>query len=405
MPGTWSSECILVFECSDTGAITNVLHDPHGELTSPGGPKSFLHLLHPISRGKGRAFFREMTTTEAAFGWELFAEVAEEPCTLMTHGLKYGETYLIVADGTGGSANPLIEDMLRMIAEQANQLRTLAQDQVASRAQTSMSHYDELSRLNNDLANLQRELARKNADLERLHALKDQFLGMAAHDLRSPLDVIMMYSEFIRAEASDVLGEEHRAFLDIIQQSSQFMFQLVNTLLDVSLIESGQLVMTPQLLNLVPLVEQNAAINAAIARRKSIRVAFEASQPQIMVLIDPDRLHQVLNNLLNNAIKFSMPGTQIAVSVEQAAQDARITVHDEGQGIPADQLDTLFDVYSKRSSLGTEGEKGSGLGLAITKKIILESHGTIVVESQPGVGTLFIITLPIQQESQAEHHE
>ncbi len=395
----------FTLECDDTGAITNVLHDQGGALTHIAITKSFMGLLHPSSWAKGRAFFNEMAASGAAYDWELRVLLNGSTGIVQFDGLYRDDTYLIMANGQAADVKALLEEIVRITNEQANQLRLLTRERILPAATGMGRHYDEVSRVNNELANLQRELARKNADLERLNTLKNQFLGMAAHDLRSPLDVIMMYSDFIQSEADNALNQEHREFLDIIQQSSQYMLQLVDTFLDLSVIESGRLVMTPRSVNVVMLVRENAALNEVIARRKSITLVVDADVPGIMVSVDPDRLNQALTNLLTNAIKFSEPGTQITVSVSQDGDSARIAVQDEGQGIPPDQIDTLFDFYGKRSHRGTEGEKGSGLGLAITCKIVHESHGTIEVTSQPGIGSTFTIVLPIQHEGQPDQHE
>ncbi|MEQ9103537.1 MAG: HAMP domain-containing sensor histidine kinase [Rhodothermales bacterium] len=260
---------------------------------------------------------------------------------------------------------------------------------------------DELTRINNELANLQRDLAKKNAELVSLNADKNRFLGMAAHDLRGPLGVILSYSSFLEDEAGHLLDDEQKEFVTTIKTTSRFMLQLVEELLDVTVIESGHLVLETEPVDLCALTHRMAQMNSVLATRKDIRIECavangDAASP-VVVEADPGKIGQVFTNLLSNAIKFSPPGTKVSVAIRADDDRATVRVTDEGPGIPADELPKLFLAFGQTSVQPTDGEPSTGLGLAIVKRIVEGHGGHVHVESTPGVGSTFSFSLPRNQ--------
>jgi signal transduction histidine kinase len=249
--------------------------------------------------------------------------------------------------------------------------------------------------LNNNLNNLTRELQKKNVQLNKLNDQKNEFIGMAAHDLRNPIGVIMGYSEFILDEAEGKLPEEYIKFLKIILSSSEFMLNMLNDLLDLTKIESGKLNLNKETIKPKTVINNNINLNRIIAEKKNITINVGIYEELPDIEADADKIEQVLNNLISNAIKFSNPGTTIMVSAFRSNGDITVAVKDEGQGISDQDKDNLFKPFSKLSSQSTSGEKSTGLGLSITKKIILGHGGKIWVESTPGKGTTFYFSLPI----------
>lgn len=253
--------------------------------------------------------------------------------------------------------------------------------------------YDDLSRLNNDLATTQRELAKSNVELDRLNVQKNEFLGIAAHDLRNPLQVILTYSQFLLDEAHD-LDPEHREFVRTIRSSSDFMLRLVDDLLDVARIEAGKLELGLEPVDLGALVERNVALNRVLAESKGTRIELvREGEPGEMVLDGP-KIEQVLNNLIGNAVKFSPPGSTVEVRLAAGQDGISISIRDQGEGIKPEDLETLFRPFQKGRNQSTAGEKSTGLGLAIVKRIVEGHRGEIRVESAPGEGTVFHIHLP-----------
>jgi two-component system, OmpR family, sensor kinase len=253
--------------------------------------------------------------------------------------------------------------------------------------------YDDLSRLNNELATLQREMAQKNVELEKLSAEKSRLLGMAAHDLRSPLGVIFAYSEFLESEAGERLTPEEREFIATIQRTSRFMLELVEDLLDVSALEAGRLRLDLRPTDLGDLVRRNVALNAVLAAPKNVAVELEASIVPL-VSVDPGKIEQVLNNLIGNAVKFSKSGTVVVVRLDAAEGEVTVTVADQGEGIAAADLPRLFQPFGVVRARGTAGERSTGLGLAIARRIVEGHGGRIGVESEAGRGSTFSFAIP-----------
>jgi signal transduction histidine kinase len=231
--------------------------------------------------------------------------------------------------------------------------------------------------------------------LKKLNEQKNKFLGMAAHDLRNPIGAILGYSEMLLEED---LHEEDRRIVAQIETSSKFMLHLLNDLLDISQIESGKLELNRQKTNLISLVSDNVELNRIIAGKKNITIHFNTHEDIPQLEVDPSKLRQVLNNLTSNAIKFSHPNTTIKVALINQGDHVCFSVKDQGQGIPAHEIQHVFKEFRKTSVKSTAGEKSSGLGLAIVKKIVEGHGGTIGVESQVGKGSIFYVTLPTQQK-------
>lgn len=387
--------------CDPQGLLLEVLHDGLGLTEQVQAGRPFTQVIEPTGLGKALSFLAELRARGATFDWELNVPFAEAIATLYFTGVVTDDKLLIVAASTRSAVPQLCEDLLRINQEQGNALRQAFKersDLARSQSEQSSVHYDELSRLNNELVNLQRELAKRNVELERLNELKNQFLGTAAHDLRNPLAIIWSYSDSLLYRISDLLNEEHLEFLSIIQSSSEFMLHMVDDLLDVSAIESGRLNLDLQPTDLTALVEHNVMLNRVLAEKKQIHLSFQATGDLPTLLLDPAKIEQVLNNLISNAVKFSYPGSSVAIRVYRNQDRALISVKDEGQGIPADELDMLFKWFGKTSTKGTEGEGSAGLGLAIAQRIVLGHEGTIWVESEVGKGSTFHVSLPMQPD-------
>jgi len=240
------------------------------------------------------------------------------------------------------------------------------------------------------------QLAVKNAQLAELNDVKNQMLGMAAHDLRNPLHLVSAASSFLLDElARKVSEEEKRDLLDRIYKNSEFMLNMIDDLLDVAKIETGRLDLKLAAGDLCGLVEDNMAMNRTLAGRKDIRLDFVPERDLPALRFDGSRLEQVLNNLISNALKFSAPGGTVTVRASQVNGDVVVSVCDVGQGIPAEELDKLFKPFSKTSVCSTAGEKSTGLGLAICRKIVEGHHGRIWAESEVGKGSVFSFSLPV----------
>jgi len=384
--------------CGLDGNITHVLHSDEGIEGGAGEGRSFLSLIGASDLPRGQSFLDTLRRERAAFNCEL--SVRGEKGRF--HTLNFGggiadDTLLIVGARSRSEAPRFYNDLMRINNEQTNALRA-ALKALSVRADDEAliedRLYDDLSRLNNELANMQRELAKKNHELARLNEQKNQFLGIAAHDLRNPLEVIRTHSQFLLDDASGILDEEQVDFVNIIRSSSGFMLNLVNDFLDYSKIEAGKLELDPQPTDLARLVENAVKLNRAIAARKDIRIDLRCEEYSRQIIIDQGKIEQVLNNLIGNAIKFSRAGTTIEVQVSSDENEAVVSIQDEGIGIAADEMERLLDPFHSGKRKSTAGERSTGLGLAIVKKIVEGHGGQISVDSEPSRGSRFWVTLP-----------
>ncbi|MBF0276615.1 MAG: response regulator [SAR324 cluster bacterium] len=255
-----------------------------------------------------------------------------------------------------------------------------------------------LLQANNEANNLTRELQKKNAQLEQLNAVKNQFLGMAAHDLRNPIGIILRYSEFLIDEAKKTLTRDQLDLLNSIKISSNFMLLLLNDLLDIAKIESGKLELKLELTNFVEFVKRNISLNQIIASQKKIKLNFQSYEYLPQLMLDPLKMEQVFNNLISNAIKYSPANTSVLISVFQSGDYVMVSVKDQGPGIPEAEIPNLFKAFQTTSVQSTAGEKSTGLGLMIVNKIILGHQGRIWVESKQGEGSIFFFSLPMVLE-------
>lgn len=240
----------------------------------------------------------------------------------------------------------------------------------------------------------QRALLQTNTTLLALNQQLNEFVGMAAHDLRNPLGVVIGFSKYL-LRGEPPFTDQQRSFLSTIQSSTEFMLRLVNDLLDVSKIEAGELRLHVKPTDLCSVIEANVKLNQVLASEKQIDIVLACDPATPEIIADAHRIEQVLNNLLTNAIKFSHPKTRIEVTLAPAGDYVRLAVRDQGQGIAPDELSKIFTPFGVTSTQGTAGERSTGLGLTITKKVIDAHGGRIEVESAPGVGSKFIAYLPV----------
>lgn len=240
----------------------------------------------------------------------------------------------------------------------------------------------------------QNEIIRQNRELAALNKEKNNLLGMAAHDLRSPLASMLMFSEFME-EGGPGDEEQVKMLIDIVKSSSRQMLNLIDELLDISKIEAGHLVLQLRETDLDALIVRIVERNQMIAGKKDIRLVYHAGLPGFTISIDPNRMEQVLDNLISNAIKYSGSGTT-TITLTEKDDSVWISVRDQGQGIPKTEINKLFKPFQTAKSVSsTGGEKSTGLGLAIVKRIVEAHKGEIKVSSKQGKGSDFYFSLPL----------
>lgn len=236
-----------------------------------------------------------------------------------------------------------------------------------------------------------KELEEQNQELKSLIEQKNEFLGIAAHDLRNPAGLIRGFSELLAEKAEN----ESKDFTDIINKESSKMLNLIDDLLDISKIEAGKLDLKREDIEYNAFIEKNIKLNVFLAQKKRIQIINETDISDQALFIDPGKIDQVLNNLIGNAIKYSYPDSTIRIKVLKEKNQIKTEIIDYGQGIPEKEIDGIFYPFKKTSIRPTSGEPSHGLGLAIVKKIVEGHNGQVGVNSEFGKGSVFYFTLPI----------
>jgi signal transduction histidine kinase len=228
-----------------------------------------------------------------------------------------------------------------------------------------------------------------SADLARANQLRRQMTADIAHDLRSPLAVITGYVESLRDGVLDPSPER----FDVMYSEAQHLQRLVEDLRTLSLADAGELTLNCQPTSPGALLERAAAAYSRRAQRRDIALQVQAGAlPEINV--DPERMAQVLGNLLSNALRHTPEGGQIVLSARQQVNGLQLAVQDSGEGIAPEDLPHVFDRFYRGDASRQQQEGESGLGLAIAKSIIEAHGGTIAVQSELGRGTTFVMLLP-----------
>jgi signal transduction histidine kinase len=226
-----------------------------------------------------------------------------------------------------------------------------------------------------------------------LEQIKSQLLSTVSHELRTPLASIKGFATTLLRRDVEWDEDSRREFLSIIDEESDRLSELIGNLLDMSRIEAGELPVEPEPTDLQPIIRDTAAEFQMMTGDHRIEVDLPQDLP--LVMADPRRARQVLRNLVENAVKYSPGGGEIRIEARPQQGELHVSVGDTGIGIDADQLDRIFDRFYQVDSASTRKVGGSGLGLAISKAIIEAHGGAIWVDSQPGVGSTFHVTLPL----------
>lgn len=234
-------------------------------------------------------------------------------------------------------------------------------------------------------------LARKRAAAERAARVREEILAVVAHDLRNPLNTLHMGCSLLLDVTTTAEQPAERKQLKMMHRAGQSMKRLIQDLLDASRIEHGRLPVERQPEVMTVILDEAVQLLRPLAEAEGIHLVHETGAELPTVLVDPARIHQVLSNLVGNAIKFTPRGGRITLRAQSDGRDVRVAVIDTGPGIAAEQLPHIFCQFWQGERTDT---RGIGLGLAIAKGIIQAHGGRIWVESRLGAGSEFFFTLP-----------
>lgn len=226
--------------------------------------------------------------------------------------------------------------------------------------------------------------------------IKQEFTSTVSHELRTPLTSVMGALSVISSGMFDPLPESVKKLLEVATRNCQRLLELIDDLLDMDKLAAGKLPLRIESLKLLPLLKQSVAELQPFAEKYGIRVELEDAPHDVHLRCDSRRFHQIMANLVSNAIKFSPHGSSVRVAVSKVPGKVRIEVVDSGPGIAAEFRNQVFETFAQADSSDTRSKGGTGLGLAITRKLVLEMGGDIGFESIEGGGTTFWLEWPTE---------
>ncbi len=276
------------------------------------------------------------------------------------------------------SANQELEVHVEELQDQAEELWNQAEE---------LQNKDEIMAKNRQLADQQKEV-------EEANRLKSEFISNMSHELRTPLNSIMALSKVLIMQASDKLSEEENNYLTIIERNGKQLLSLINEILDLSKIEAGKVEMHPSRNSVDTIITQIKDSLSPLAKEKGIEIRVRIAEGTPPIETDEAKLHQILLNIINNAVKFTDTGF-VDVSTTYDDANLTITIADTGIGISKKDLPRIFEEFRQVDGSLSRHYEGTGLGLAIAKKMVINLYGEINVTSEIGRGTVFTVVLPI----------
>lgn len=240
-------------------------------------------------------------------------------------------------------------------------------------------------------------ILRDVTEKRRIEELKSDFLHMIIHDTRGPLCTIQLAADTLWSQLQEIVGLEHKKILEMMNKNAQNLIELTNDLLDISKIEAGMFKLDIQKIRLKEYLDEILEEMLLLAEHKNIGLDISLPEKPLFIKVDPLKLHQIFNNLIGNAIKFTPAGGEIKIVVIPKKNLIQFEVQDTGCGIPRQGQKTIFNKYHQFLARKDKTVKGTGLGLAITKLLVEVHGGKIRVKSRLGKGSSFIFTLPKEQ--------
>ena len=283
----------------------------------------------------------------------------------------------------------LLRSITRPIYELERGLHAIAEGDLTHQLSVPQDEKSEFGRL----ATSYRTMARKLAELERLRA---EFVGVASHELKTPINVIIGYLDLMQEGIYGELTAQQKGVLDTINKQAGALTRLVKRLLDISRFEASGGKLDLRQVELERFFRTLESSFSVLASQRDISFSVDHRQLPVFAHWDEDRINEVLGNLLSNAFKFTDRGGKVSLTVAAESGSIVITVADTGAGIPPKQLPHIFDKFFQADNQASAASKGTGLGLAIAKEIVEAHGGGIHVDSTVGEGTTFVVTLPAQ---------
>ena len=271
-----------------------------------------------------------------------------------------------------------------------------AQQEIIERKRVEELLAEERNQLARRVEERTADLSNANADLARALRVKDEFLASMSHELRTPLTGILGFSEALQLKAYGELSDKQTKTIKSIEDSGRHLLELINDILDLSKIEAGKLELQFTTCSITDICQSSLQLIKGMANQKRQIVYYEPTEEPVAVYVDSRRIKQILVNLLSNAVKFTPEDGELGLDVEPDSIEKKITltVWDKGIGIKPEDMEKLFKPFTQIDSSLAREYSGTGLGLSLANRLTELHNGKITVESTPGQGSRFTVTLP-----------
>jgi signal transduction histidine kinase len=307
---------------------------------------------------------------------------------------------LLIGVGAGSLGLALVLGLLLSWSVVAPLRRTQEQLATISRGDfaghVEVTNRDEIGALASDVNRMNDELGRLYKELETASRHKSDFLATMSHELRTPLNAIIGFSEVLHEQMFGELNERQLAYVDDVLAAGKHLLELINDVLDLAKIEAGRMELTLSDVAIPELLRSAVSMQSERAERAGIALELTTEPAEIRILADERRVRQVVFNLLSNAVKFTPADGRVDVSARLDDGHVEIAVADTGPGIPADELETIFEEFEQTAD-GKQVE-GTGLGLPLSRRLVELHGGRLWVESEAGHGSTFRFSLPAPQK-------
>lgn len=288
--------------------------------------------------------------------------------------------------------NALVRDFNSMASELSKSYSTL-ESQVADRTAA-------LAKANEELKVKQTELEAANAFLSDENRFKSEFLAMMSHELRTPLTSIIAFTELLRRDRGELDPEEEQVVSEI-ETNSRVLLMMINDILEMSRLDAGRMGTSMEVVDMADVVGMVESVIRPLAQKKGVSFAVDAAPDIPLTQADFEKLRHVLENLCNNAVKFTDPGGSVSMDADcvtdaDGRKSIRVRVSDTGIGIDPADHERVFQKFFQVDSSLSRRHGGTGLGLALAKEYVELHGGTIELESRAGEGSVFTVTIPVQ---------
>jgi hypothetical protein len=283
---------------------------------------------------------------------------------------------------------------LLKVTQRDKESLTAQSRELQAQAAELIQQSEEIQQVSEELRGQNTELEYQSRQLEEAGRLKSEFLSNMSHELRTPLNSVMALSRSLMRQAAGKLSEEEMGYLAIIERNGKNLLTLINDILDLSKIEAGKMDIVPKYFNAGSTIKTILEMMAPLAEEKGIRLTATIPESFPRIESDESRVHQILQNLIGNAVKFTEKGS-VTVTARSNAAEIHIEIKDTGIGIPDNSLSHIFEEFRQVDGTTSRQYEGAGLGLAIADKATRMLGGKLTVESVPGKGSTFSVSLPI----------